>query len=209
MLGCAQTGTGKTAAFLLPIIQKLLTTPSENQMIRALVLSPTRELAAQIGESFGQYAQHTTLSHTVIFGGVKQGPQVKILKRGVDVLIATPGRLLDLQGQGFIDLSGVKFFVLDEADRMLDMGFLPDIRRLLNQLPTQRQNLLFSATMPNDIVELASSFLSNPIRVEVDPESSTVDQIEQLVMYVEQSNKKDIVKTFASSNTSSQPSFSL
>jgi ATP-dependent RNA helicase RhlE len=194
VLGCAQTGTGKTAAFLLPIIQKLLTINSENRPIRALVLSPTRELAAQIGESFAQYAQHTTLRHTVIFGGVKQGPQVKALKRGLDVLIATPGRLLDLQGQGLINLSDVNFFVLDEADRMLDMGFLPDIRRLLNLLPAERQNLLFSATMPTDIVELASSFLNNPTRVEVDPESSTVDQIEQLVMYVEQSNKKTLLK---------------
>ena len=154
MLGCAQTGTGKTAAFLLPIIQKLLTTPSENQMIRALVLSPTRELAAQIGESFGQYAQHTTLSQTVIFGGVKQGPQVKILKRGVDVLVATPGRLLDLQGQGFIDLSGVKFFVLDEADRMLDKGFTR-YSSFVESVAHTTSNLLFSATMPNDIVELA------------------------------------------------------
>lgn len=193
-LGCAQTGTGKTAAFLLPIIQKLVTTPSQDHSIRALVLSPTRELAAQIGENFQAYAAHTTLRSTVIFGGVKQSPQERALQRGVDVLIATPGRLLDLQGQGLIDLSSVQFFVLDEADRMLDMGFLPDIRRLLRLLPAERQNLLFSATMPKEIVELASSFLQEPVRVEVNPESSTVDQIVQSVMYVEQSNKKHLLK---------------
>jgi len=198
VLGCAQTGTGKTAAFLLPMLDRLQQVEPSKQ-IKALILSPTRELAAQIGESFSTYAKHTALRHLVIFGGVKQEPQVKQLKRGVDVLVATPGRLLDLQGQGFIDLSQSAFFVLDEADRMLDMGFLPDIKRLLKLLPTERQNLLFSATMPKDIVELASQFLQDPVRVEVDRESSTVEQIEQRVLFVEQSKKKQLLKSLLDS----------
>ncbi len=198
VLGCAQTGTGKTAAFLLPMLDRLQQVEPSKQ-IKALILSPTRELAAQIGESFSTYAKHTALRHLVIFGGVKQEPQVKQLKRGVDVLVATPGRLLDLQGQGFIDLSQTVFFVLDEADRMLDMGFLPDIKRLLKLLPTDRQNLLFSATMPKDIVELASQFLQDPVRVEVDRESSTVEQIEQRVLFVEQSKKKQLLKSLLDS----------
>ena len=193
VLGCAQTGTGKTAAFLLPMLHRILEMPSSKH-IKALVLSPTRELAAQIGDSFGMYSRFTDLKHVVIYGGVKQGPQVKKLQRGVDVLIATPGRLLDLHNQGYISFTKTSFFVLDEADRMLDMGFLPDIRRLLKMLPTERQNLLFSATMPDNIVQLASSFLNDPVRVEVNPESSTVEQIEQEVMYVEQSNKKHLLK---------------
>lgn len=198
VLGCAQTGTGKTAAFLLPMLDRLQQVEPSKQ-IKALILTPTRELAAQIGESFSTYAKHTALRHLVIFGGVKQEPQVKQLKRGVDVLVATPGRLLDLQGQGFIDLSQTVFFVLDEADRMLDMGFLPDIKRLLKLLPTDRQNLLFSATMPKDIVELASQFLQDPVRVEVDRESSTVEQIEQRVLFVEQSKKKQLLKSLLDS----------
>ncbi len=193
VLGCAQTGTGKTAAFLLPMLHQLHLAPKTKQ-IKTLILTPTRELAAQIGENFQQYAALTDLRHLVIFGGVKQNPQVKQLKRGVDVLVATPGRLLDLHGQGFISLEHVEFFVLDEADRMLDMGFLPDIKRLLRLLPEKRQNLLFSATMPKDIVELASQFLTDPVRVEVDRESSTVEQIDQLVMFVEQANKKQLLK---------------
>ena len=193
VLGCAQTGTGKTAAFLLPMLHRLSQAP-KSKPIKGLVLSPTRELAAQIGENFMHYAKFTSLKSTVIFGGVSQDPQVKALKRGVDVLIATPGRLLDLQGQGFIDLRHVEFFVLDEADRMLDMGFLPDIQKLLKLLPEKRQNLLFSATMPPDIVKLASQFLRDPIRVEVNPESSTVEQIEQRIYYVEQNNKKYLLK---------------
>ena len=192
-MGCAQTGTGKTAAFLLPILHRLQS-QSSNRGIKALVVSPTRELAAQIGESFEQYAQFVQQRSTVIFGGVKQSPQEKALKRGVDVLIATPGRLLDLQGQGFIDLSQVEYFILDEADRMLDMGFLPDIKRLIKLLPERRQNLLFSATMPKSIGKLANSMLNNPVRVEVDRESSTVEQISQIVMYVEQRNKKHLLK---------------
>jgi ATP-dependent RNA helicase RhlE len=198
VLGCAQTGTGKTAAFLLPMLHRLHNAP-KSKHIKTLILTPTRELAAQIGENFATYAQFTNLKHLVIFGGVKQGSQVKALKRGVDVLVATPGRLLDLHGQGFVSLDQTEFFVLDEADRMLDMGFLPDIKRLLKLLPTQRQNLLFSATMPKDIVQLASQFLTDPVRVEVDRESSTVEQIEQLVMFVEQSNKKHLLKSLLDS----------
>ena len=193
VLGCAQTGTGKTAAFLLPILHKLQSQPV-NKGIQALVVSPTRELAAQIGENFEVYAKDVDHRTTVIFGGVKQDPQVKKLKRGVDVLVATPGRLLDLHGQGFIDLSKVSFFVLDEADRMLDMGFLPDIKRIVKLLPSERQNLLFSATMPANIAKLVQSMLKDPVRVEVDRESSTVDKIEQRVMYVEQPNKKHLLK---------------
>ena len=197
VLGCAQTGTGKTAAFLLPILHRLYQYPPSKH-IKALILTPTRELAAQIGENFATYAQFTDIHHLVIFGGVKQGSQVKQLKRGVGVLVATPGRLLDLHSQGFISLKHIDFFVLDEADRMLDMGFLPDIKRLLQLLPTKRQNLLFSATMPKDIVKLASQFLTNPVRVEVDRESSTVEQIEQQVLFVEHSNKKHLLKSILS-----------
>ena len=194
VLACAQTGTGKTAAFLLPIIDYLARHPAQGKRsIRGLVLTPTRELAAQIGENFEAYARFLDVRHRVIFGGVNQKPQVAALRRGVDVLIATPGRLLDLQGQGFIDLTSVHFFVLDEADRMLDMGFIRDIRKVLELLPRKRQNLLFSATMPKPIVKLANSFLNEPIRVEVDPQSSTVERIAQRVMYVQKSDKKRLL----------------
>ena len=186
-------GYGKTAAFLLPVLHKLQE-KGANQGIKVLVVSPTRQLAAQIGENCERYAKFVNHRSTVIFGGVKQSPQEKALKRGVDVLIATPGRLLDLQGQGFIDLSQVEYFILDEADRMLDMGFLPDIKRLMKLLPERRQNLLFSATMPKSIAKLANSMLTSPVRIEVNRESSTVDAIEQTVMYVEQSNKKHLLK---------------
>jgi ATP-dependent RNA helicase RhlE len=195
MFGCAQTGTGKTAAFLLPIIQNLaLDKRSGKKTIRALVLTPTRELAAQIGENFETYAQFLDLRHIVIFGGVNQRPQVAALRRGVDVLVATPGRLLDLHNQGFIDFNHVEFFVLDEADRMLDMGFIRDIRRVLALLPDRRQNLLFSATMPKDIIHLASAFLNDPIKVEVDPQSTTVERITQRVMFVQKSDKKRLLR---------------
>ncbi len=195
VLGCAQTGTGKTAAFLLPILQRLAKVPTQGKKrIRALVLTPTRELAAQIGDNFGDYAQFLPLRHRVIFGGVKQGAQVSDLRRGIDVLVATPGRLLDLHGQGFIHLDKVDFFVLDEADRMLDMGFIHDIRRVLKLLPTKRQNLLFSATMPEPIVKLASGFLHDPIRVEVDRQSTTVEAIEQRVMFVAKADKKRLLQ---------------
>jgi len=191
MIGCAQTGTGKTAAFALPVLQ-LLTEHSASRgrrVPRALVLSPTRELAAQIGESFRQYGTHLHVRHEVIFGGVSQKPQVRALERGLDVLVATPGRLLDLLNQGFVDLTHIEFFVLDEADRMLDMGFIHDVRRVLKVLPTKRQNLLFSATMPQAITELASSFLDDPVYVAVTPPSTTVERVEQQVRFVDRGNK--------------------
>jgi len=195
VLGCAQTGTGKTAAFLLPILQNLaiLQQPGKS-VIRALVLTPTRELAAQIGDSFEVYGRHLDLRHLVIFGGVNQRPQVSALRRGIDLLVATPGRLLDLHGQGHIDFSEVEFFVLDEADRMLDMGFIRDIRRVLDMLPGERQNLLFSATMPAPIVKLASAFLTDPVQVQVDPESVTVERIVQRVMFVPRADKKRLLR---------------
>jgi ATP-dependent RNA helicase RhlE len=195
VLGCAQTGTGKTAAFLLPTLQKLASGIRQSTpRIRALVLTPTRELAAQIGDSFEAYSRHIPLRHRVIFGGVNQRPQVADLRRGIDVLIATPGRLLDLHNQGHIDFGHVEFFVLDEADRMLDMGFVHDIRRILKFLPKKRQNLLFSATMPDSIVKLASGFLTDPIKVEVDRQSTTVDKIVQKVMFVARANKKRLLR---------------
>ncbi|WP_165026602.1 DEAD/DEAH box helicase [Dysgonomonas sp. ZJ279] len=195
LLGCAQTGTGKTAAFSIPIIQKLAEAyrPARYQNIKALVLTPTRELAIQIDESFEAYGRNTQLRHTVVFGGVSQKNQTDILKRGVDILIATPGRLLDLIKQGYIKLNTIEFFVLDEADRMLDMGFIHDIKRLLPLLPKKRQTLFFSATMPPEIAKLANSMLYNPKKVEVAPVSSTVDTIEQSVYYVEKKDKIDLL----------------
>ena len=196
VLGCAQTGTGKTAAFTLPVLQHIESRPSPHRgrrPIRALVLTPTRELAAQIGESVEAYGQHLHIPHTVIFGGVKQGPQVRQLQRGVDVLIATPGRLLDLIGQGYIELGAVEFFVLDEADRMLDMGFIHDVRRVLRLLPDRRQNLLFSATMPASIISLAGTFLSSPVQIEVTPESKTVDKIQQSMMFCDRTDKRHLL----------------
>lgn len=190
LLGCAQTGTGKTAAFAIPILQKLYQTkPSRKKDIRALILTPTRELAIQIDESFHSYGRNLPVTHTVIFGGVGQKPQTDALQRGVDVLIATPGRLLDLYNQGYIDFRGLEFFVLDEADRMLDMGFIHDIKRLLPLLPRQRQTLFFSATMPDTIMTLANSILNKPKKVTVTPISSTVDIIEQSLYYVEKDRK--------------------
>jgi ATP-dependent RNA helicase RhlE len=197
VLGCAQTGTGKTAAFSLPILQHLAERPKRERgkrPIRALVLSPTRELAAQIEESFEAYsAMMPEIRHLVIFGGVNANPQINRLRNGVDILVATPGRLLDLQSQGEIDLTTVEFFVLDEADRMLDMGFIHDIRRVLKVLPAKRQNLLFSATMPPSIVSLASGFLDRPVHVEVVPESTTAERIEQRVMFVNKADKRRLL----------------
>jgi ATP-dependent RNA helicase RhlE len=194
VLGCAQTGTGKTAAFLLPIIQHLMAEQKPRRWgIRGLILTPTRELAAQIGESFATYAKFVRLRHHVIFGGVSQKPQVTALENGLDVVVATPGRLLDLHGQGYIDFDKVEFFVLDEADCMLDMGFIHDIRKVLNKLPAKRQNLLFSATMPAQIVQLASRFLTEPVRVEVDRQSTTAERIIQKVMFVERPNKRKLL----------------
>ncbi|MBV1837273.1 DEAD/DEAH box helicase [Acetobacter estunensis] len=193
LLGLAQTGTGKTAAFALPILHHLLThrKPAASKGARTLVLAPTRELASQIDESFKAYARHMKFTHTVIFGGVGQGRQIEAMRRGVDVLVAAPGRLLDLMGQGYIDLHGLEILVLDEADRMLDMGFVRDIRRIVASLPRDRQTLLFSATMPQSITELAGSLLRDPVTVEVTPPSSTVDRIRQAVMFVEPDKKKD------------------
>lgn len=194
-LGCAQTGTGKTAAFAIPILQLLNPTkpPKYIRKIRSLILTPTRELAIQIEESFKNYGRHTNLNSTVVFGGVNQKHQVKVLGRGVDILIATPGRLLDLMKQGIISLSDIQIFVLDEADRMLDMGFIHDVKRVLNDLPKRRQTLFFSATMPNEIVKLSNSILTNPIKIEVTPESSTVDKIKQELYFVDKGNKKDLL----------------
>lgn len=220
ILGIAQTGTGKTAAFALPLLQRLIeerslerepsavaeeTVPlrrerrgrshgkSGRRAIRSLVLTPTRELALQIGESFADYGKYTGLKHATIFGGVKQGPQTDRLRRGIDILIATPGRLLDLIAQGEVELGNLSHFVLDEADRMLDMGFIADIRRLLPLLPVRRQTLLFSATMPRDIVALSGSVLRDPVRVEVTPTSSTVDRVDQRVYFVERPEKKSLL----------------
>lgn len=192
LLGCAQTGTGKTAAFSIPILQKLYMS-GNRQGIKALILTPTRELAIQIGESFDAYGKYTGLKHAVIFGGVGQKPQTDELKRGIQILIATPGRLQDLVNQGFINLKTLDFFVLDEADRMLDMGFIHDIRRILKLLPLRRQTLFFSATMPPEIEKLANSMLTDPVKVEVTPASSTVDTISQSVYFVEKNEKKNLL----------------
>ena len=193
LLGCAQTGTGKTAAFALPMLQLLAARRPARSQVRALVLTPTRELAMQIGESFAQLGKYTSIRHTVVFGGVGQGPQAAAMAKGVDVLIACPGRLNDLIGQGLADLSGVEIFVLDEADRMLDMGFVHDVKRVMAKLPAQRQNLMFSATMPKEIEQLADSFLHRPVTVKVDPPSSTVDRIEQTLYPVCKADKRRLL----------------
>lgn len=196
LLGCAQTGTGKTAAFAIPILQLLAQKPSqrrERRTIKALILTPTRELAIQIGESFAAYGRFTNLKHTVIFGGVKQHQQTNALQNGVDILIATPGRLIDLMAQRFVSLKHLEIFVLDEADRMLDMGFVHDVRRIIAVLPSERQSLFFSATMPPEITKLADSILHNPAKVEVTPVSSTVDIIQQSVFFVDKENKNALL----------------
>jgi ATP-dependent RNA helicase RhlE len=196
LLGCAQTGTGKTAAFAIPMLQLMHEKPIgklEKSRIRALILTPTRELAIQIGESFAAYGRYTRLKHTVIFGGVGQKPQTDALHRGVDILIATPGRLLDLISQGFIKLNQLEFFVLDEADRMLDMGFVHDVKKVIKLLPPKRQSLFFSATMPPAIVTLANTILTNPLKVEVTPVSSTADTIRQSVFFVDKSDKNSLL----------------
>ncbi|MDQ3292292.1 MAG: DEAD/DEAH box helicase [Bacteroidota bacterium] len=196
LLGCAQTGTGKTAAFAIPIIQLLHSqqTPTKSyRPIKALILTPTRELAIQIGESFTAYGKHTNLRHRVIFGGVPQKAQTDALRAGVDILIATPGRLLDLMNQGFISLQHLNLFVLDEADRMLDMGFVHDVKKVIAKLPAKRQTLFFSATMPPEIVKLADTILVNPVKVEVTPVSSTAQTIEQAVYFVQKNDKKPLL----------------
>ncbi len=196
ILGCAQTGTGKTAAFAIPIIQLLTqetNLPQGKRNIRSLILTPTRELAIQIAESFASYGKHTNLKYQVIFGGVNQFAQVQHLRTGIDVLIATPGRLLDLMEQRFISLQHIQFFVLDEADRMLDMGFVNDVKRVIAKLPAKRQSLFFSATMPPAIVQLADTILENPAKVEVTPVSSTVEIINQAVYFIDKENKKQLL----------------
>ena len=191
LIGCAQTGTGKTAAFAVPILQLLSKNKSfdRKKKIRSLIVTPTRELAIQIEESFKAYGRYTGLTCTVVFGGVKQNPQTNALHNGVDILIATPGRLLDLMNQGFISLKDIEIFVLDEADRMLDMGFIHDVRKLLAALPHKRQSLFFSATMPPEIVKLAGSIVYKPVKVEVTPSASTVDIVNQYVYFIDRGNK--------------------
>ena len=195
VLGTAQTGTGKTAAFALPILHHLINEKSNNSKtkIRALIVTPTRELAIQIAENFTDYSKYNNIKNTVIFGGVKQMKQVKRLQDGVDVLVATPGRLLDLMGQGYISLKDVGYFVLDEADRMLDMGFINDIKKLLEKLPKQRQSLFFSATMPNNILTLSNTILRNPKKVAVHQVSTTAETIQQSIYYTNKHDKKDLL----------------
>lgn len=196
LLGCAQTGTGKTAAFALPIIQMLYQQRSsqKSRAIRALVLAPTRELAIQVAENFGKYGKHTGVRHTAIFGGVSQYHQTQALRQGVDVLIATPGRLLDLVIQGHINLQHIQYLVLDEADRMLDMGFINDIRKILSRIPAERQTIFFSATMPEEVQHLVNGILKNPVRIEVTPVSSTGVNIDQSVYFVEKTNKRALLQ---------------
>ena len=196
VLGSAQTGTGKTAAFAIPIIQHLSNGQKKingKSKILSLVLTPTRELAIQIGESFTEYGKYTNVKNTVIFGGVSQRPQTNILTRGVDVLVATPGRLMDLMNQGYISLRDVKYFVLDEADRMLDMGFIHDIKKILAKLPREKQSLFFSATMPKNILELSQKILINPKKVAVNPVSSTAETIQQYLYTTNRTNKGDLL----------------
>ncbi|WP_128544835.1 DEAD/DEAH box helicase [Larkinella soli] len=196
LLGCAQTGTGKTAAFAIPILQLLnarKTADRGPRPIKALILTPTRELAIQIGESFAAYGRHLRLKHTVIFGGVSQHAQTLALKNGIDILIATPGRLLDLMNQRFVHLQDIELFVLDEADRMLDMGFIHDVRKVIAKLPSQRQSLFFSATMPPDVAKLADTILKKPAKVEVTPVSSTAETVKQSVYFVDKDNKRRLL----------------
>jgi ATP-dependent RNA helicase RhlE len=195
LIGCAQTGTGKTAAFAVPILQLLSKNKSfdRKKKIRSLIVTPTRELAIQIEESFKAYGRYTGLTCTVVFGGVNQNPQTNALRNGVDVLVATPGRLLDLMNQGFISLKNIEIFVLDEADRMLDMGFIHDVRKLLAALPQKRQSLFFSATMPPEIVKLAGSIVYKPVKVEVTPSASTVDIVNQFVYFIDRGNKNSLL----------------
>jgi ATP-dependent RNA helicase RhlE len=195
LIGCAQTGTGKTAAFAVPILQLLSKngTFDRKKKIRSLIVTPTRELAIQIEESFKAYGRHTGLTCTVVFGGVHQNPQVAALRNGVDILVATPGRLLDLINQGFISLKNIEIFVLDEADRMLDMGFIHDVRKIIASLPQKRQSLFFSATMPPAIVKLAGSIVYKPVKVEVTPSASTVDTVDQYVYFTDKVNKNALL----------------
>lgn len=197
LLGCAQTGTGKTAAFSIPVLQlmhKESEKPQGKRPIRTLILTPTRELAIQIGESIANYGKNLPLRHRVIFGGVKQHAQVSALKQGVDILVATPGRLLDLMNQGYVKLNNIEYFILDEADRMLDMGFIHDVKKVIAKLPNKRQSLFFSATMPKEIVKLSAAILTDPLKVEVTPESTTAETINQVVYFVDKGNKRNLLK---------------
>lgn len=195
ILASAQTGTGKTAAFSIPILQHLFEDrpKGNNRKIHALILTPTRELALQIGESFTTYGKYTGIKNTVIFGGVNQRPQEDALRKAPEVLIATPGRLIDLMNQGIVHLRDIRYFVLDEADRMLDMGFIHDIRKIIGELPAKRQSLFFSATLPNNIVNLSKTILTNPKKVEVNPVSSTAETIQQYLYYTNKDHKKDLL----------------
>ena len=193
IVGCAQTGSGKTAAFALPIVQMLAPTRGKRP-IRVLALTPTRELAAQIDEEFGKFSRENALRHTAIFGGVGQQPQVNALQRGVDIVTATPGRLQDLMNQGYIRLDQLEYFILDEADRMLDMGFINDVKRIIKHLPTVRQTMLFSATMPQAIQDLSRSILTDPVKVEANPQSTTVETVEQSIYFVEGGDKRALLK---------------
>jgi len=195
LIGCAQTGTGKTAAFAVPILQLLSRDKhfDRKNKIRSLIVTPTRELAIQIEESFKAYGRYTGLTSTVVFGGVNQNPQTSALRNGVDILVATPGRLLDLMNQGFISLKDIEIFVLDEADRMLDMGFIHDVRKIIAALPKKRQSLFFSATMPPEIVKLAGSIVYKPVKVEVTPSASTVDIVNQYVYFIDKGNKNALL----------------
>lgn len=193
IVGCAQTGTGKTAAFVLPIVQMLDASPARGH-IRMLALAPTRELAAQIDEEFDRFSHFSRLKHTVVFGGVGQQPQADAIGRGVEILVATPGRLLDLMNQGIIRLNRVEILVLDEADRMLDMGFIHDVKRIIRALPKKRQTLLFSATMPQAIQDLSRQILVKPVKVEADPQATTVDKIAQSIFFVEHTEKRKLLK---------------
>jgi len=216
LMGCAQTGTGKTAAFALPTLHKLNASPAEKNSarpgkgrgprrpIRSLILAPTRELAAQIGASFRAYGKFTRLRCTVVFGGVGQGPQVRALQAGVDVLVATPGRLLDLMNQGHVDLTRVEVLTLDEADQMLDMGFIHDLRRIVASVPRRRQTLLFSATMPPEIRKLASQWLHKPVHVQVTPVASPAEKVQQSVYFVESPNKQRLLTRFLQNTPSSR-----
>jgi len=196
VMGNAQTGTGKTAAFAIPILQHLHQESRQNnnsRQTKALIITPTRELAIQIGESFSTYGKYTGIKNTVIFGGVNQGKQTEALRKGVDILVATPGRLLDLMNQGFIKLNHIEYFVLDEADRMLDMGFIHDIQKIIAELPVKRQSLFFSATLPKNIVELSKKILKNPIKIEISPVSPAAETVEQYLYYTNKSKKKDLL----------------
>ena len=206
ILGTAQTGTGKTAAFAIPIIQHLMLAPQYNHGIKALILTPTRELALQIDESIKAYSTNIELKHAVIYGGVSQNSQVETIKRGVAIMTATPGRLLDLMQQGYIDLRNISHFVLDEADRMLDMGFIHDVKKVIAKLPIKRQTLFFSATMPTEVVKLSQSILINPVRVSVDPVSTTAEKVSQKVFFVDQKNKRFLLRHLLDSSVSDIPS---